>query len=60
MKNNQSLLDIIEQLPDSTRQLIMETTDVSYLNKLKKAHKNNINVATVIDARIENLTYLAT
>lgn len=56
---NQSLKDIIDNLPVKLKLDILEATEVPYLVNLKSKHKRNKDIITVIDARIENLTHLA-
>lgn len=56
---NQSLHSIIQNLPEHLRTDILEATDVSYLTSLKQSYLKDPEVLSVIDARIENLTYLA-
>ena len=57
--SNQSLHSIIQNLPEHLRTDILEATDVSYLTSLKQSYLKDPEVLAVIDARIENLTYLA-
>lgn len=57
--SNQSIHNIIQNLPEHLRIDILEATDVSYLTSLKQSYLKDPEVLTVIDARIENLTYLA-
>lgn len=54
----QSLQDIIDGLPTATKILIMETTSVSDLLRLKQKHADDADIATVIEARIANINYL--
>ncbi|MDA0175875.1 hypothetical protein OOZ35_00350 [Mesoflavibacter profundi] len=56
--SNQSLHSIIQNLPEHLRTDILEATDVSYLTSLKQSYLKDPDVIAVIDARIENLTYL--
>lgn len=56
--SNQSLHSIIQNLPEHLRTDILEATDVSYLTSLKQSYLKYPDVIAVIDARIENLTYL--
>lgn len=55
---NQSLYDIINQQPDTFINEVLKCDDVEKLqNKLK--HTNNKDRKAIIEARIQNLTYLA-
>ncbi len=55
---NQTLQDLIENLPPDLCQKIMQTNDVSELVNLKKFYLKYPDTLTVIDARIQNLTHL--
>lgn len=57
---NQSIQELIENLPVKLKVLIMDETEVKNLHALKVKYKKSTNVIAVINARIENLTYLAT
>lgn len=57
---NQTLQDLINKLPSKLRETIMQETEVKNLELLKAKHKKISDIIVVIDAKIENLTYLAT
>lgn len=56
---NQTLQQLIDELDTELRQKIMQTTDVKFLYSLKKALKKDNKTQKIIEARIQNLTYLA-
>ena len=58
MNTNQTLQEIIDNLPYMLRQQIMTETDVANLNSLKKQYAKKPNIIAVINARIQNLNYL--
>jgi len=55
---NQTLQQLIENLPPDLCQQIMQTNEVSELVNLKKVYLKYPDTLTVIDARIQNLTHL--
>lgn len=55
---NQTLQQLIENLPPDLCQQIMQTNEVSELVNLKKFYLKYPDTLTVIDARIQNLTHL--
>lgn len=55
---NQSLFDIINSQPSDFVEEILQCEDVSALHKKLKGTRNKDRKA-IIQARIENLTYLA-
>lgn len=59
MPVDQTLQSKIEALPADLKQDILDTTDVGFLTSLKNSYLKQPDVLQVINARIENLTYLA-
>ena len=57
MNTNQSLYDIMSELPEDFIKEVITTTDVTILMRMKKKLRNP-NKITVIDARIQNINYL--
>ncbi|UOB16593.1 hypothetical protein [Abyssalbus ytuae] len=57
MKDNRSLHDIIESLPNEFIEKIKSETDISVLTKMKKRLRNKDKIA-VVEARIQNLNHL--
>lgn len=59
MQENQTLQEIINRINPALCALIMETTNVKDLVKIRQDHRKDKDVETVVNARIENLMYLA-